>query len=157
MKYAVFSLMFALIASSTFADHNAVQLDKMILSLPKGWEVKITRPDHLDSVGNKAMFQIEFVFPSIEYEYEAKGGRMKQHPSLWLSFYKPFSKEKLAEFERKATEIHNSERAVAPPNIFVKTENYWILTYQTGVSFRHPKEKELYQHLKKFLSINRKK
>jgi len=146
----------ALLASTALADHNAVQLDKMVLSLPKGWEVRITRPDHLDPTGNKALFAAEFTFPSVEYEYESRAGRLKMSPTLTLSFYEPFTSDQLAQYERKAEEIRSSERAVAPPIVFVKTENYWVFTYHSGAHFRHPKEKEIYQHLREFLSINRK-
>ncbi len=58
MKKAMLSMMVGLFASSVFADHNAIQLDKMILSLPKGWEVKITRPDH-------AVFQVQLLIPYV--------------------------------------------------------------------------------------------
>ncbi|MGV7230093.1 MAG: hypothetical protein ACQ9IQ_15720, partial [Nitrospirales bacterium] len=125
-------------------------------NLPKGWEVKISRPDHADSVGNKALFHMQFVYPSVEWPDPMEHRLVMQHPSLTLAFHKPFSKEEIVQFEKKSKELHNSDQAVGYPNIFVKTENYWILTYESGVSFRHEKEKELYQHLKKYLSVNRK-
>lgn len=144
-----------LMAGSALADHNAVQLDKLILGLPDGWVVSIIRPQNTDTCGNKALFEMTFTMPAVEYEIGMKGRKepVTVHPSLALMFYAPFSPEKDADFQKKADAITHSARAVAAPYVFAKTENYWVLTYGGG---NHPKVTELGAYLKAALSVNRK-
>ncbi len=68
MSRITMSIMLAFLASSAIADHNTVELDKMILSLPEGWEVKISRPDHAESIGSKALFHVQFDNVNIIYQ-----------------------------------------------------------------------------------------
>ncbi len=149
-------LMSVFLAGTALADHNAIRLDSLILGLPEGWVVSIVRPSHLDSCGNRPLFEMTCAMPDVEYEHDTKVGRLKEHPSLTLMFHATFSAEKSAEFKRKAAEIEASPRAVASPHILAKTENYWVMTYQSDGYFDHPKVKELYDHLKTVLSVNRK-
>lgn len=152
-KYFVIAVLWA---GSSLADHNAVQLDKLILGLPDGWIVSIVRPNHFDSCGNKPLFEMTCTMPDVEYEHDTKAGRLKEHPSMTLMFYAPFSHEKQAEFEKKVAEIETSPCAVSPPRIVAKTENYWVMSYQSAGYFAYPKIKEIYEHLKTVLSVNRK-
>jgi hypothetical protein len=147
---------FLLTATCALADHNAVQLDALILGLPDGWIVTIARPNHLDSCGNRPLFEMTCTMPDVEYEHDTKAGRLKEHPSLTLMFHRPLSAEKEAAFKTKAAEVDASPQAVAPPRVLAKTENYWVMSYQTEVRFDHPKVKELYDHLKTVLAVNRK-
>ena len=158
MKMKMFFCWIAMLSAGvSLADHNTVQLDKLILSLPRGWEVRIVRPEGHGGYEIKALLEVAIEFPSVEYEIDTMSGKMKVHPSLWLSFYAPFTEKQYEQYRKKVKEVQErSLQPAAPPLLLAKTENYWIFTTEEGKHFRHPKEKEIYQHVKEFLSINRK-
>ena len=157
MKKTIVALAFALIAWCAVADHNATQLDKLVLGLPAGWEAHISRTG-FSRYGVPELFQMRLELPTTQFEYEIMPGDKRMiHPSLTLHFYAPLTEPEFTDFQRKVgAEGVATDQPPARTLLFAKTENYWIFSTQSPDQFRHPKEREIYRLVKALLSINRK-
>lgn len=146
-----------LLAASAFADHNAVQLDRLLLSLPAGWQMQLVRNEGFSRYGVPELFAARLELPSVQYELDVMGTKRTVHPSLLLCFYAPLTEKQYADFQKK---VDAEVTAIGQPPpatlLLAKTENYWVFTCQYPDHFNQPKVEEVYRHVKAFLSINRK-
>ena len=144
-------------ATSALADHNAIRLDSLILALPADWEAHVVRTG-FSRYGVPEMFQVRLELPTVEFEHQfMPGDKRKVRPTLTLCFYAPLTEKQYADFQ-KQVEAEVTATDQPPPRmlLLIRTENYWVFSPQSPDRFRHPKEEEIYRHVKAFLSINRK-